>query len=1136
MRYLTAAAALALALARTASAAPIPPSGCPTCIQNTASPQTAQINIGTATIRGTLTASTVAVTNLSVTNLTATTFSGSGAALTSLNASQLASGTVPSARLTGSYTGITAVGTLTAGVWNGTAIGTQYGGTGQNWSTVGVGALPYFSGTGAMTTLAAGAANRILQANGAGAPSWTAAPTVLGTNVTAIPLANLSAGNLPMNVAINDASISTVSAAKIVGNISGNAAGITGTLALSKLEAGTLGVNIVAQKLNATGVSSGTYGGPTLYSQVSISTEGRVVSAAQGAIALDPSQIDPGTLPADVLVPAASVQPGSLGNTVIATSVTASGVAAGLYGGALQSASFSVGADGRITSATQYAIPSVSTRTAWTDVDNAWHGPGQTSISSWTFRGNVAIQGTLDLTSPLTTSEGGTGQNWSAIGAGRVPYFSSTGGLTTLAPGATNYVLTMSGGLPVWSVSASSAGHLAGGTAGALPYQSAPNVTAFLASSVNGYSLVQSGGIPAWAATVSSATNLAGGAAGSIPYQSAANTTALLATGTGVLAASGGAPAWTATPTLTGTNFTGIPTTAISAGGLPTTVTVSTANVVPGLNGASNLVQMTAGGLYPAASGANITALNADNLGSGTVPSARVAGGYTGITSVGTLTGLTVSGVLDLSGVNQIHQLSGHNFVQGDATTTYLYGGSAGGQIRKADNSAALVTWTDVGLATFAGDIVANGGTAAVTVNESDAGNVAINLEANSTRGLVEVKMNGTTTVQISGGSEDSFFNTGGNLGVGTGTPGTKLDVNGAATVRGQVTVTSSMTIQGMGVDLVGGQSFAATATGHSRIYGLLNKGITIQGEAGSTVQWSFLEAAGGLYHMEGTATALRLMPDGGNTMIGSRGTPVSLVNMAGTDTVLTIDITNNTGRGGLAIRDNASNRTAFLAYDDQLGDITLVRDGVSTMTLTNAGAMTFTGLFSASSATFTGTGGAYAVTLSTGIYFSAGELRFASGAGGIVFPDGTRQTSAASFTAAKASTATPSGSGSNSSFSSCMSGSTLTIVMNGGQLACGYTGAESNSSGTGVAWFAVVNGQFFPGTTATKTVFTHLNGISSTGYNNSGRLVTNGATTYTGTVSVCMGGATNSGTWVVPSASAIGFTDIAMFYCEEIK
>lgn len=45
-------------------------------------------------------------------------------------ATQITSGTIDSARISGSYTGITGVGTLTAGTWNATTIGVPYGGTG----------------------------------------------------------------------------------------------------------------------------------------------------------------------------------------------------------------------------------------------------------------------------------------------------------------------------------------------------------------------------------------------------------------------------------------------------------------------------------------------------------------------------------------------------------------------------------------------------------------------------------------------------------------------------------------------------------------------------------------------------------------------------------------------------------------------------------------------------------------------------------------------------------------------------------------------------------------------------------------------------------------------------------------------
>lgn len=49
--------------------------------------------------------------------------------------------------------------------------------------------------------------------------------------------------------------------------------------------------------------------------------------------------------------------------------------------------------------------------------------------------------------------------------------------------------------------------------------------------------------------------------------------------------------------------------------------------------------------------GSALTDLNASNLASGTVPSARVSGGYTGITAVGTLGSLTVTGDVNSNGI-----------------------------------------------------------------------------------------------------------------------------------------------------------------------------------------------------------------------------------------------------------------------------------------------------------------------------------------------------------------------------------------------------------------------------------------------------------------------------------------------------
>jgi hypothetical protein len=52
------------------------------------------------------------------------------ATIDTTNATNITSGTLPTGRLSGSYTGITGVGTLTVGTWNATAIAVANGGTG----------------------------------------------------------------------------------------------------------------------------------------------------------------------------------------------------------------------------------------------------------------------------------------------------------------------------------------------------------------------------------------------------------------------------------------------------------------------------------------------------------------------------------------------------------------------------------------------------------------------------------------------------------------------------------------------------------------------------------------------------------------------------------------------------------------------------------------------------------------------------------------------------------------------------------------------------------------------------------------------------------------------------------------------
>jgi hypothetical protein len=87
------------------------------------------------------------------------------------DASNITSGTLGVARLSGSYTGITGVGTLTVGTWNATTIAAAYGGTG--FASYAVGDLLYADTTTSLAKLADVAVGNALISGGvAAAPSY----------------------------------------------------------------------------------------------------------------------------------------------------------------------------------------------------------------------------------------------------------------------------------------------------------------------------------------------------------------------------------------------------------------------------------------------------------------------------------------------------------------------------------------------------------------------------------------------------------------------------------------------------------------------------------------------------------------------------------------------------------------------------------------------------------------------------------------------------------------------------------------------------------------------------------------------------------------------------------------------------
>ena len=81
---------------------------------------------------------------------------------------------------THSHTDLTEVGTITTGTWNADVIGTQYGGTGEDFGSVTTGSIIYFDDTGSMSTIPHGTSGQYLRIRSGGTvATWeTAAPEI----------------------------------------------------------------------------------------------------------------------------------------------------------------------------------------------------------------------------------------------------------------------------------------------------------------------------------------------------------------------------------------------------------------------------------------------------------------------------------------------------------------------------------------------------------------------------------------------------------------------------------------------------------------------------------------------------------------------------------------------------------------------------------------------------------------------------------------------------------------------------------------------------------------------------------------------------------------------------------------------
>lgn len=354
------------------------------------------------------------------------------------------------------------------------------------------------------------------------------------------------------------------------------------------------------------------------------------------------------------------------------------------------------------------------------------------------------------------------------------------------------------------------------------------------------------------ATSATTATNIAGGAANSIPYQTGSGATTFLAQGTGVLQETAGAPAWTTTPTITGTNITGIP----NAGLTNSSVTIGSTPVSLGAT------VTTFAGLVSVTSTTFVGALT------GNASSATTATNVTGGTA-GALVYQTGSGA-----TNFISAVAAGSILASNGTST----------VPVYTATPSITTSVTVPLVQGTGS---TGGTLTLRGGTDTTGTVAINAATvNSSVSSLSLWATPATVTAYAAATSLSF-----GAATGTTTVNNNLAVTGSLTVNGPVITmnTATLTVDDKNIEL---GSVAAV------------NGVTGSSSSGAAIVTGMSTTVGLIPGMVATVAAGSLTLAGGTTILSiDSATQVTLsVNFGGSGTATTLNFagaSDTTANGG---------------------------------------------------------------------------------------------------------------------------------------------------------------------------------------------------------------------------------------------